>query len=137
MKVVVRKIRHSDYLGIIDLFNECFDKNIIYHDLNFNDNKIIIVAEVENEIIGCAEIDIITNEIEDKKFSIINNVSIKKQYKKSSIVTLLVEACINLSKENNCYKILMLTNSKNNLDLFKKLGFNSVDDSVLRKDIRN
>lgn len=137
MKVVVRKIRHSDYLGIIDLFNECFDKNIIYHDLNFNDNKIIIVAEVENETVACAEIDIINNEIEDKKFSIINNITIKKQYKKSSIVTLLIEACINLSKENHCCKILMLTNSKNNLDIFKKLGFSSCEDSILRKDIKN
>ena len=39
MKVLIRKIRHSDYLGIIDLYNEVFNKNIMYHDINSFDDK--------------------------------------------------------------------------------------------------
>ena len=49
MKVTIRKTIVSDYTTIIDLFNKCFNKNIVYHDIynNSNDN-IIIVAEIED-----------------------------------------------------------------------------------------
>lgn len=137
MKVLIRKIRHSDYLGIIDLFNECFNKNIMYHDLNFTDNKIIIVAEVNNEIVASAEIDILNNEIENRKYSIVNNICIKKEYQKSSIVTLLIEACVNLSKENECLEVMLAVNSKYNFDLCKKLGFKDIDNLIFKKDINS
>ena len=51
MKVTIRRTIGSDNTRIIDLFNECFNKNIVYHDFNNSNNNIIIVAEIEDTII--------------------------------------------------------------------------------------
>ena len=61
MKVIIRKIIASDKVELIDLFNSCFDKNILYHDLDLTDNSHIIVAEIDNKVVGILEINYIYN----------------------------------------------------------------------------
>lgn len=134
MKVLIRKIRHSDYLGIIDLYNNVFNKNIMYHDVNSDDDKIIVVAEADNVIVAFLEINVLNNEIENKRFALINNICVKDKFKNSKIEVLLIQACEKLSKDNNCVSIHIMKNSNLNLDFYKKLGFDN-DTNLLGKEI--
>ncbi len=125
MKVLIRKIRHSDYLGIIDLYNEVFNKNIMYHDINSFDDKIIIVSETDNNIVGFAQINILVNEVENKRFSLINSICVKDKYKNTKIELLLIQACEKIAKDNNCSFIYVVKNNSLDFNFYKDLGFNN------------
>lgn len=135
MKVSIKKIKHSDYLGIIDLYNETTNKNIMYHDINNSDNKTVIVAEVDSKIIGCAEINILRNEIENYKYSFITNLTISKKHLSDSLLTLIIQACIKISEQNKCKKILLNIPKNQDYETYKKQHFKQLDNIILTKDL--
>lgn len=135
MKVLIRKMKHSDYLGIIDLYNESHNKNIMYHDIETDDNKVIIVAETENTIIGCAEINITTNEVENYKYSYITNISISKKHQNQSFINLLIQACIKISERNKCQKIVLNIPNNQNFETYKTNNFKKINNTLLMKDL--
>ena len=135
MKVLIRKMKHSDYLGIIDLFNESHNKNIMYHDIETDDNKVIIVAETNNTIIGCAEINIETNEVENYKYSYITNISISKKHQNQSFINLLIQACIKISERNKCQKIILNIPNNQNFETYKTNKFIKINNTLLMKDL--
>lgn len=135
MKVILRKIKHSDYLGIIDLYNETNKKNIMYHDINITDNKTIIIAQADNQIIGYIEINILQNDIENYKYSYITNITIKKKYQSESIINLIIQACTKISTENKCIKMILNIPNNQNFETYKKQNFKQTNNILLTKDL--
>ena len=135
MKVIIRKIKHSDYLGIIDLYNEIYKKNIMYHDININNDKNIIVIEIESKIIGCIEINILNNEIENYKYSYITNIIINSKYQSQSMINLIIQACTKISENNNCKKIILNIPNNQNYETYKKNNFKQNNNIILTKDL--
>ena len=135
MKVLIRKFNHSHYLGVIDLYNEYNKKNIMYHDINTYDFKKIIVAETDNKVIACAEINILNNEIENYKYSYITNLCIKKEYQSDSIIKLIIQAIEKISKQQKCKKIILDISNKQQFETYKKLNFIKTDNINLCKDL--
>ena len=135
MKVLIRKIKHSDYLGIIDLYNETHNKNIMYHDIDTTDNKIIIVAETDNKIIGCLEIYFLKNEIENHKYSYITNLTIDKNHQNESLINLIIQACIKISEQHKCTKIILNVTNNQNFETFKDNNFKHLNNTILLKDL--
>lgn len=135
MRILIRKLQHSDYLGIIDLYNKSFNKNIMYHDIEEKDNKFIIVVETDNTIIGFTEINILDNEIENNKFVIINNICLEKEYINSKIETLLLETIEKISKKYECSDIFIMKNNYIELDTYKNLGFDISNIDLIQKQI--
>ena len=135
MKVIIRKIKHSDYLKIIDLYNETYHKNIMYHDINTTDNKIIIVAETDDIMIGYLEINILKNELENYNYSYITNIIIRNKYQSESIINLIIQACSKISIENKCKKIILNIEDNQNFQTYKKQNFKQLNNIVLSKDL--
>ena len=134
MKILIRKLHHSDYLGIIDLYNRVFEKNIMYHDITQKNNKYIIVAEADGSIVGFMEFDILNNELENKYFALVNNICLENKYKSSKIEILLVQACEKLCVEKKCSSIFIINNNIE-LDFYKKLGFDINNVKLIKKQI--
>ena len=137
MKVLIRKVNHSDYLGVIDLYNEYNNKNIMYHDISTYDFKKIIVAEAEGKIIACAEINILNNEIENYKYSYITNLCIKKKYQSDSVIKLLFQAIEKITIQQKCKKIILDISSKQQFETYKKINFKKTDSINLIKDLES
>lgn len=131
MKVLIRKIEHSDYLQIIDLYNEENRKNVMYHDIVGDKNRIIIVAIVDKSIIGFAQINFIKNEIENYKYSFINNICLKDKYKTKTILKLMLDTCKKLGIENNCNEMSIQCDDTICYKAFKQLGFDSYNVNLL------
>lgn len=137
MKVTIRKTLARDHTAIIDLFNKCFHKNILYHDFNTTSDNVIIVAEIEEQIIGLLEIDFITNKVQNTKYAIINNVCVDEKYRNYGIGSLLVKSAEDICKERKC-SYINLTSNKSRTEahaLYKKEGYHIVDTCILKKDL--
>lgn len=139
MKVLIRKIKHSDYIEIINLYNEAFEKNIMYHDIDVGKNEDIIVAEIESGVVGTLTIDYLMDRMQGKNYAIINNVCVKKEFLKTGIGTKLMENAIKLCQERGCSYIKLTSNTSREAAhaLYKKLGFKIIDTCVFKKELEH
>ncbi len=100
--------------------------SVICNDVNHH----IIVCEIDGKIVSSCVCVIIPNLTRNtRSYAFIENVVTHSDYRKRGCAT----ACLNYAKKlavrNNCYKIMLLTGSKNEntLNFYKKAGYNSTD----------
>lgn len=124
-KILISKMTNEDIDNISSILQSDFDDfwnyNILSNELK-SSNSIYIVAKLDNEIIGFAGITIILDEAE------LNNIVIKKQYRKKGYSKVLLHELINISKKNNCKKINLEVNLENipAINLYKSFNFENV-----------
>ena len=60
-----------------------------------------------------------------KSYGLIENVVTHKEYRKRGYCTKVLQKAIEIAKENNCYKVMLMTSSKNEgtLRFNEKAGF--------------
>lgn len=95
-----------------------------------DENHHIVVAVEGEKIVSSCVILIVPNLTHAQRpYALIENVITDTSYRKRGIAT----ACLNYAKEialkENCYKIMLLTSSKENstLNFYEKAGFNCHD----------
>ena len=95
-----------------------------------DENHHLIVYEEDNRIVASCVCVIIPNLTRNvRPYAFVENVVTHEDYRKKGYGT----ACLNRAKEiaegNNCYKIMLLTGSKNpeTLNFYKNAGYNSSD----------
>jgi len=134
MEINIRNIKYNDfYKKYIDLISELSNVESVNFDLFnkyikiINDNKHhnIYVIEFNNIIVASITIlfeQKITRGF--KKVAHIEDVVVKKNFRNKGLCRKMIAFCINLSKQNNCYKIIL--NCNNDLvSVYKKYGFNN------------
>ena len=100
--------------------------NTIIEDVNHH----IIVNEINGKILSSCVCVIIPNLTRNmRSYAFIENVVTNEEYRGKGYAT----ECLNYAKEiainNNCYKMMLLTGTKNEstLDFYKNAGYNSED----------
>ena len=90
----------------------------------------MIVAEENGEIVSSCVCGIIPNLTHNQQpYAFIENVITDERFRKRGLAT----QCLNFAKEialkENCYKMMLLTGSKeiSTLDFYRKAGYNSDD----------
>jgi glucosamine-phosphate N-acetyltransferase len=132
MEFNIRKIELNDYYkGYFDLLSQLTFSNKVEFEIwenqlnqvNNNPYHNIFVIEHKNKIIGSITLLIELKIIRGvSKVSHIEDVIISNEYRGKGLAKKLIEYCINLSKLNKCYKIILNCDEK----LFKfysKFGF--------------
>ena len=136
---MIREIKHSDYDGLMRLYTQLHNNpyppesdklNKLWERIIADEDHHIIVAEEDGKIVSSCVCVIIPNLThEQRPYALIENVITDEAYRKQGLAT----ACLNCAKEiaakNNCYKMMLLTGSKDEstLSFYRKAGYNSND----------
>lgn len=136
---MIREIKTDELNDLLELYTHLHELGVPEHSENLektwnticNDkNHHIIVCEVDGKIVSscvCVIIPNLTRNI--RPYAFIENVVTHADYRGKGCAT----ECLNYAKElalsANCYKMMLLTGSKNDktLNFYKKAGYNSED----------
>lgn len=136
---MIREIASTDFDGLMTLYMQLHDnpfpeKNdavLRLWDQIINDkNHHIVVAEEDGKIVASCVCVIIPNLTHNQQpYAFVENVITDEAYRKRGLVT----ACLNYAKElaihENCYKMMLLTGSKeeSTLHFYEQTGYNRKD----------
>lgn len=136
---MIREITRNDFEGLMKLYTQLHDNPIPEMTSNLLElwNRIIddydhhiIVAEVDGKIVSSCVCVIIPNLTHNQQsYAFVENVITDVEYRKKGFAT----ACLKYAKEiafkENCYKLMLLTGSKNEstLQFYEQAGYNRND----------
>lgn len=136
---MIREIREDDFEGLMRLYMQLHDNpmpertaeimELWNRILNDRDHH-IIVAEEDGEIAASCVCVIIPNLTHGQQpYGFVENVITDRRYRKRGLAT----QCLNFAKElavrENCYKLMLLTGSKeeSTLHFYEQAGYNRKD----------
>uniref|UniRef100_A0A6G6ABK0 N-acetyltransferase n=1 Tax=Borely moumouvirus TaxID=2712067 RepID=A0A6G6ABK0_9VIRU len=134
MNVVIEEFSlnhdYKQYLSLLKQLTALNPDNIskqqFYDQMNLilsNPNHKIVIAKCDDIIVGSLTVLIEPKIIHDlSKVAHIEDVIVDQNYRSYGIGGLLIQKAIEISKENNCYKII-LDCSQKNIGFYQKYGF--------------
>ena len=105
---------------ILDLWNKI---------INYKNHHIIVVEKDRNIVSLCVCVIILNLTHNQQPYALIENVITDENYRKKGFAT----QCLNYAKEialkENCYKLMLLTDSKkeSTLNFYRRAGYNNDD----------
>ncbi|WP_099466878.1 GNAT family N-acetyltransferase [Konateibacter massiliensis] len=136
---MIREITEDDLESLLELYMQLHDNPIPEPTQKLNElwgqilndrSHHIIVADEDGIIVSSCVCIIIPNLTHNQQpYAFIENVVTHEAYRKRGLAT----ACLNYAKElaqkENCYKIMLLTGSKqeSTLKFYERAGYNSED----------
>lgn len=137
--MIIREANNNDLDPILQLYLYLHEKSIPEDSAHLRDtwesiikdiNHHLIVCEIDDMIVASCVCVIIPNLTRDvRPYAFVENVVTHKDYRNKGYAT----ACLNYAKqiamEDNCYKMMLLTGSKeeSTLNFYRKAGYNSTD----------
>ena len=131
---------HEDQLyGLLELYQELHDNILPEISESISDlwNRMLsdrghhIIAAVEDgKIISSCVLVVVPNLTHSQRpYGFIENVITRKDYRKKGLATACLNYAKEIAQENNCYKIMLMTGSKeeDTLSFYRKAGYNSED----------
>lgn len=114
---IIRKLNENDYIEYLDLINEFrpskFTEDQFRNTLKIiNLNSDIFVIELNTKLIATATIIFEHKFIHNiSKYSQIEDVCVKAEFRKNGYGKILINYLIEVSKKNNCKKINLVCNN--------------------------
>lgn len=136
---MIREVQESDLKGLLELYMQLHDNpmpedsptlfekwNRILKDKDHH----IIVAEEDGKIVSSCVCVIIPNLThEQRPYAFVENVITDEAYRGKGLATKCLDYAKDIAIRENCYKMMLLTGSKNpkTLDFYRNAGYNSED----------
>ena len=138
-KVMIREANKNDLGEILQLYlylhEESVPEDIVHlrntwDDIINDTNHHLIVFEVDGKIVASCVCVIIPNLTRNvRPYAFVENVVTHGDYRKKGYATACLNFAKQIAKENNCYKMMLLTGSKekSTLNFYRNAGYNSSD----------
>lgn len=135
----IREADKNDLDGILQLYLYLHEKSIpedsehlrnMWGSIINDKNHHMIVCEVEGKIVASCVCVIIPNLTRNvRPYAFIENVVTHGDYRKKGYATDCLNFARKIAEENNCYKMMLLTGSKeeSTLNFYRNAGYNSSD----------
>ncbi len=136
---MVREITRNDFDQLMKLYTQLHDNPMPEKTSNLIElwNRIIdekdhhiIVAEVDGKIVSSCVCIIIPNLTHNQQsYALIENVITDVNYRKKGYATECLKYAKEIALKENCYKVMLLTGSKNEstLRFYEQAGYNRND----------
>ena len=136
---MVREIVNEDFDGLMErytqLHNNPFPQKTqeiidLWNTILNDENHHIIVAVEDNKIVSSCVCVIIPNLTHNQQpYAFVENVVTDSAYRKRGLATQCLDYAKGIAVKNNCYKLMLLTGSKeeSTLNFYRKAGYNSND----------
>ena len=137
--MVIREVNENDLNEILQLYLFLHEKSVPEDSEHLRDtwdsvirdqNHHLIVCEVEGKIVASCVCVIIPNLTRNvRPYAFVENVVTHGDYRKKGYATACLNYAKEIAKENNCYKMMLLTGSKeeSTLRFYANAGYNSSD----------
>ncbi len=136
---MVREIYINELNSLLELYTHLHEtglpENTEYLEKTWNticndENHHIIVCDIEGEIVSscvCVIIPNLTRNI--RPYAFIENVVTHSDYRNRGYATACLEFAKEIALKENCYKMMLLTGSKENstIEFYERAGYNSDD----------
>lgn len=132
----IRLINYDELSELLDLYKQLQpnDPDVYKNcelkstwDLIYNDpNLYYIVVEVNGRIVSSCNIAIIKNLTRNlHPYGLVENVITDSSYRKKGYATKALNMAMDIAKDNDCYKVMLLTGSKREetLKFYEQVGF--------------
>ena len=137
--MLVREIQENELNELLELYIHLHEMDIPEQSKTLADtwetiindkNHHIIVAEENGKLVSsvvCVIIPNLTRNI--RPYAFIENVVTHSDYRKQGYATACLNYARDIAKKENCYKMMLLTGSKDEstLNFYKQAGYNSTD----------
>ena len=139
MGIRIREADKNDLDGILQLYLYLHEKSIpedsehlrnMWGSIINDKNHHMIVCEVEGKIVASCVCVIIPNLTRNvRPYAFIENVVTHGDYREKGYATDCLNFARKIAEENNCYKMMLLTGSKeeSTLNFYRNAGYNSSD----------
>lgn len=137
--LMIREARQEDLDQILKLYLDLHEKEIPVKDARLENiwksilsdrNHHLIVAKKDGKIISSCDCIIVMNLTRNlHPYALIENVVTSKSYRKQGYASECLAYAVNLARTEGCYKIMLLTGSKDQetLNFYQHAGFSSTD----------
>ncbi|MEE1282262.1 MAG: GNAT family N-acetyltransferase [Acutalibacteraceae bacterium] len=136
---MVRLIKSNELEKLLELYIHLHEKEVpeiteniktMWEQICNDNNHNIIVIEKDGKLVSscvCVIIPNLTRGI--RPYAFIENVVTHEDYRSKGYATKCLNFAREIAKQKNCYKMMLLTGSKNSstLDFYKKAGYNCND----------
>lgn len=125
--IIIRKAAFEDLEGICDVISEQLAQTIppTRYWWSIMENKYIhtYVIEYKREIIGTATLHVLKKLIHGGTYvGLIEDVCISKRFSGKGLGKQIIDALVEVAKEEKCYKVI-LNCSEENVGFYEKCGF--------------
>ncbi|MBR4622673.1 MAG: GNAT family N-acetyltransferase [Ruminococcus sp.] len=136
---MIREITENDLDGLLKLYMQLHDNPFpekddklldIWNSILSDKNHHVIVAEENGAIVSSCVCVVIPNLTRGQRpYAFIENVITDKEHRKKGFATACLDHAKEIASKENCYKIMLLTGSKEKatLDFYEQAGFNKND----------
>ncbi len=139
MQLEIRDARRNDINQILELYTNLHNNPIPLIDdkikaiwnkiIDDRDHHIILGCLNEKIISSCVLVVIPNLTHNQRPYALVENVVTHEKYRNRGYASAVLDYAKRVAKDNDCYKIMLLTGSKekSTLDFYRKAGFNSED----------
>ena len=109
---------------------------ILLKTLIENPDYHLLVGELNGKVIASVTLVVIRNLTHNlRPYSVIENVVTHSDFRNKGYASTLIEKASEIAKNNNCYKIMLMTGSKkeSTLRFYERCGFNMNDKTAFLK----
>ena len=136
---MVREARHEDLKEILELYLCLHEESIpkltehltaTWNQIIQDENHHLIVKEVDGQIVSSCVCVIIPNLTRNvRPYAFIENVVTHTKYRGKGYATECLDFAKCVAKKSNCYKMMLLTGSKEQktLEFYESAGYNCTD----------
>ena len=139
LAMIFREAEKSDLNDLLMLYTQLHDNSMptidnslekLWLDIIGNKNHRIIVGITDEKLISSCVINIIDNLTHNQQpYALVENVITHEAYRNKGYATAILDFAKEIAKKENCYKIMLLTGSKEPsvLNFYEKAGYNRKD----------